>query len=75
MIAHDKLHAIIFGRHFHPCPGELCNGKVQPCSDPYDCQEGPKLCGDCAYLKYEAPHEVIPEPQPTWEQIEAMRWL
>lgn len=75
MLAHDILHAAVFGRHFHPCPGELCQGKVQPCSDRYDCQPGEKLCGDCNYLQNEAQFDEIPQPSISWAEIEAMRWV
>lgn len=49
--AADYLHAQIFGRHFHDCPG--C-GRTWPCSDSMDCQPGPRLCMGC-YLMSEPP--------------------
>lgn len=52
--AADYLHAIIFGRHYHPCPSEFCKGAQRSCSDQYDCQPGPKLCGTCAFMEDEA---------------------
>jgi hypothetical protein len=74
MIAERILHAIIFGRHFHSCPSELCHGKEQPCSDPYDCQRGPKLCGDCNYIQNEERFDDIPVQTISWAEIERMRW-
>lgn len=49
----DYLHAAIFGSHEHSCPD--C-GRTWRCSDPFDCQPGPRLCPGC-YLMREPPEE------------------
>lgn len=65
MIAHQLLHAAVFGSHAHNCSSARCNGREFDCSDPNDCQPGPRLCQTCVILD-----EYLEDQRIAWRQVD-----
>lgn len=63
--AADYLHAQIFGSHTHRCESKWCKGRVWSCSDPNDCQPGPRTCPDCVFREDEESDQ-----RRAWQQVD-----
>lgn len=63
----QALEAIIFGLHTHVCPTAHCGGNHRVCSVRFDCQPGPQICSDCAYLQDELARE-----RRAWRQLDRL---